>query len=95
MKAAKPYEDVVIALYRKDPSLAADMLNACLEDGEVDEFLLNLSRFAKSLSQGSKRTHAPIIHEKASPEIKQVVSVVESMGMRLTLVPARAQVGCA
>jgi DNA-binding phage protein len=39
MNAAKPFDDVAIKLYREDPALAADMLNACLEDGDTEGFL--------------------------------------------------------
>ena len=42
MNATKPFDDVAIRMYREDPALAADMLNACLEDGDTEGFLLAL-----------------------------------------------------
>jgi len=42
MNATKPFDDVAIRMYREDPALAAAMLNACLEDGDTEGFLLAL-----------------------------------------------------
>jgi DNA-binding phage protein len=39
MNATKPFYDVAIRMYREDPALVADMLNACLEDGDTEGFL--------------------------------------------------------
>ena len=38
IQAAIPYDDVVTRMYAIDPQLALNILNACLEDGAMDEF---------------------------------------------------------
>ena len=48
MSATKPFDEVAIRMYREDPSLAADMLNACLEDGDTEGFLLALRHVSKA-----------------------------------------------
>ncbi len=48
MNPSKPFEDVAIRMYQDDPALAADMLHACLEDGDIEEFLFALRQIEKS-----------------------------------------------
>ena len=64
MSATKPFEDMAIQMYREDPALAADMLNACLEDGEMEEFLLALRHVTKAFGGLSDVAWATGLHEK-------------------------------
>ena len=42
MANAVKYDDVAARLYKDNPELASDMLNECLKEGAMDEFLIAL-----------------------------------------------------
>ena len=97
MSATKPFEDMAIQMYREDPALAADMLNACLEDGEMEEFLLALRHVTKAFGGMSEVAKATGLHEKTlykslsskgNPNLKTLIGVAEVMAMRIALLPA-------
>lgn len=96
MTATKPFEDVAIQMYREDPELAADMLNACLEDGSTEEFLLALRLVTKAFGGMAEVARATGLHEKTlykslsgkgNPNLKTLIGVAEVMGMRIAFVP--------
>ncbi len=102
MNATKPFDDVAIQLYRDDPALAADMLNACLEDGDTEEFLLALRHVSKAFGGMPEVARATGLHEKTlykslsrkgNPNLKTLLGVAGAMGMRIALVPAQKQHG--
>lgn len=102
MNAAKPFDDVAIKLYREDPALAADMLNACLEDGDTEGFLLALRHVSKAFGGMPEVARAAGLHEKTlykslsskgNPNLKTLIGVACAMGMRLALVTAEKRHG--
>lgn len=46
-KMTRPHEDATIERFRLDPDLAADYLNAVVQDGDEGELLQVLQRLAK------------------------------------------------
>lgn len=56
MRATKPFDEVAIRMYREDPALAADMLNACLEDGDAEGFLLVLHHVSNAVELEARHT---------------------------------------
>ncbi len=97
MNASKPFEDVVVRMYQEYPTLAADMLNACLEDGDIEEFLLALRQITKAFGGMPEVARTTGLHEKTlykslsgkgNPSLKTLVGVAGAMGLRLALVPS-------
>ncbi|GAB6112690.1 addiction module antidote protein [Desulfomicrobium salsuginis] len=100
MSATKPFDEVAIRMYREDPALAADMLNACLEDGDTEGFLLALRHVSKAFGGMPEVARATGLHEKTlykslskkgNPNLKTLMGVAGAMGMRIALVPAEKQ----
>lgn len=96
MNATKPFDNVAVAMYREDPELAAKMLNACLEDGSTEEFLLALRHVTKAFGGMHEVAKATGLHEKTlykslsgkgNPNLKTLIGVAGAMGMRIALVP--------
>lgn len=48
MKVAASYDGVAARMYKDDPALVVEMLNACLEDGDLEELLRALRHLAKA-----------------------------------------------
>lgn len=102
MKSTIPYDDVAVRLYRNEPALAAEMLNACLEDGDVEELLVALRHITKAFGGIPTVAKAGGLHEKTlyktlspkgNPNLKTLVGLAEAMGMRLAFVPVDNHVG--
>ena len=100
MSATKPFDEVAIRMYREDPALAAEMLNACLEDGDTEGFLLALRHVSKAFGGMPEVARATGLHEKTlykslskkgNPNLKTLMGVAGAMGMRIALVPAEKQ----
>ena len=100
MNVTKPFDEVAIKMYREDPALAADMLNACLEDGDIEGFLLALRHVSKAFGGMPEVARTSGLHEKTlykslsktgNPNLKTLIGVAGAMGMRIALVPADKQ----
>ncbi|WP_165177957.1 addiction module antidote protein [Desulfovibrio sp. ZJ369] len=100
LKGVVPYDDVAARMYANDPQLAADMLNACLEDGEMDEFLVALRHIAKAYGGLPEVARVTGLHEKTlykslnangNPTLKTLLGLADAMQMRLAFVPKTAQ----
>ena len=95
-----PYDEVATRMYADDPQLAADMLNACLEDGAMDEFLVALRQIAQAYGGMHEVARVAGLHEKTlyksltvsgNPTLKTLLGLADVMHMRLTFVPKTAQ----
>ncbi len=100
IKAAVPYDDLAARMYAKDPQLAMDMLNACLADGETDEFLIALRHIARAFGGLHEVARMTGLHEKTlyksltstgNPTLKTLMRVANAMNMQLALLPKAAQ----
>ena len=91
-------QDLIEAL--KDPCEAAAYLNAAIEEGDREVFLLALRNVAEAhggmgvvaaKANLSRESLYRMLSSKGNPEIKSLYAVLHSMGLRLA-VEAEAQV---
>jgi len=89
-------EDLIEAL--KDPREAAAYLNAAMEEGDRALFLLALRNVAEahggmaSVAEKANLNRENLyrmLSRKGNPEIKSVVNLLHSMGLRLVVEPKR------
>ncbi len=87
-------EDLIEAL--KDPREAAAYLNAAMEEGDRELFLLALRNVAEAhggmsaVSEKAKLNRESLyrmLSKKGNPEIKSILTLLNSMGLRLTVEP--------
>ena len=87
-------EDLVEAL--KDPREAAAYLNAAMEEGDRELFLLALRNVAEArggmtaLSQKSKLNRESlyrILSKNGNPEIRTILTLLRAMGLKLSVEP--------
>lgn len=98
----KPYrshDEATAELFREDPALAAEYLDAVLEDGDQAEVLIALRHIVNARSSIQKvaeqtdlnattlyRTLSPT----GNPELRSLIKVLGAVGLRLSIEPVRA-----
>lgn len=96
-KVTSYQEDLIEAL--KDPKEAAAYLNAAIEDGDREVFLLALRNVAQAhggMTSVAKKAHLNreslyrMLSKKGNPEIKSIFTVLHAVGLRLTIQPEAA-----
>ena len=99
--SSRSHEEATIESFRKDPSFAAEYLNAVLEDGDQEELMLALRRMSKAFGGMSKlaekaelnvNTLYRTLSAKGNPELKSLRALLGAMGMQLTVSPLRKRV---
>ncbi|MDR1885367.1 MAG: hypothetical protein LBQ56_03770 [Synergistaceae bacterium] len=94
----KPYishEEATIASFKRDPDLAAEYLNAVLEDGTQEELMTALRRVAEAfgmkevadLAHLNPRTIYRTLSPAGNPELRSFQAILGAMGMRLAVTP--------
>lgn len=87
-------EDLIEAL--KDPIEAAAYINAAIEDGDREIFLLALRNVAQAhggMSTIAEKAHLnreslyKMLSKRGNPEIKSIFNVLHAIGLRLTVEP--------
>ena len=87
-------EDLVEAL--KDPREAAAYLNAAMEEGDRELFLLALRNVAEAhggmaaVSEKAKLNRESMyrmLSKKGNPEIKSILTLLHSMGLKMSIEP--------
>jgi probable addiction module antidote protein len=95
-KTATYQEDLIESL--KDLREAAAYLNAAMEEGDRALFLLALRNVAEAQggmavvaekAQLNRENLYRMLSKKGNPEIKSIVNLLHSMGLRLTVEPKR------
>jgi probable addiction module antidote protein len=93
MPKARRYEDVLDEDLR-DPAEAAGYLNACLEDGDPEVFLLALRDVARARGGVAKlaeitelnREHLyRMLSENGNPELRSLEALLGALGFRLAV----------
>jgi probable addiction module antidote protein len=93
MARARRYEDVLDEDL-KDPAEAAGYLNACLEDGDPDVFLLALRDVARARGGVGKLAEATelnrehlyrMLSENGNPELRSLEVLLDALGFRLAV----------
>ena len=87
-------EDLIEAL--KDPREAAAYLNAAMEEGDRELFLLALRNVAEAhggmaaVSEKAKLNRESMyrmLSKKGNPEIKSILTLLHSMGLKMSIEP--------
>jgi probable addiction module antidote protein len=93
---SRSHEEATVESFRKDPALAAEYLNAVLEDGDQKELMLALRRMSEAFGgvqklAGRAKLNANTLYRtlspKGNPELKSLRAVLRAMGMQLTVRP--------
>lgn len=95
-KASVPYDEVAGDIYLKEPELAADMLNSCLADGSIEEFMIALRQITRACGGMQNVAKLGGLHEKTlykslapdgNPTLKTLVALADVLHMRLAFMP--------
>lgn len=87
-------EDLIESL--KDPKEAAEYLNAAIEDGDREMFLLALRNIAQArggMSAIAQKTHLKreslyrMLSKKGNPELNSIFNVLHAVGLKLSVEP--------
>lgn len=90
----RSHEEATPERFRRDPELVATYLDAILEDGDEGELLFALQRFGKAFGGVSNiAEHAELnakllyrtLSPQGNPEMKTLVAILKTMGMRLSI----------
>ena len=93
MARPRRYEDVLDEDLQ-DPAEAAEYLNACLEDGDPEVFLLALRDVARARGGVAKLAQATnlnrehlyrMLSETGNPELKSLEALLDALGFRLAV----------
>lgn len=89
-------EDLIESL--KDPCEAAAYLNAAIEDGDKEVFLLAMRNVAQAhggLSTVAKKAHINreslyrMLSKKGNPELKSVFNLLHVVGLKISIEPKK------
>ena len=92
----RPNDDAMAEVFRKDPAYAADMLNAIFADGDQAELLIALRQMTKAfgglprIAERAKLNRTQLyrtLSEQGNPEIRSLIAVLKTMGLRLAVQP--------
>lgn len=98
---AKPYRthtEATVEMFRRDPAFAAEYLSHILEQGEPTDLLLALRQISEAFGGVSRlakkaELNATALYRtlslKGNPELKTLVALLKTMGMRLAVVPEK------
>lgn len=93
------HDDAMSEVFRKDPGYAAAFLDSILEDGDQGELLIALRQMTAAFGgvpaiaerAGLNRTQLyRTLSDRGNPEVRSLMAVLKSMGLRLAVRPARA-----
>lgn len=91
-------EDLIEAL--KDPREAAEYLNAAIEDGDKEVFLLAMRNVAEAhggMTAVAKKAHMNreslyrMLSKKGNPELKSVFNLLNVVGLKISIEPKKTR----
>lgn len=99
MMRSRPHDDAMAELYRDDPTLALEVVNGILEDGDQAELLIVLRQMAEAF--GGVQAVAEQAHlnptqlyrtlsPNGNPALNSLLAILKAMGMRLAVQPLAA-----
>lgn len=97
-KITSYHEDLIEAL--KDPREAAEYLNAAIEDGDKEVFLLAMRNVAEAhggMSAVAKKAHINreslyrMLSKKGNPELKSVLNLPHVVGLKISIEPKKSR----
>lgn len=93
---SRNHEEAMIESLRSDPAFAAAYLDAVLEDGDQEEFLLALRRVSEARggvqsvaarARLNPTTLYRTLSARGNPELKSMRALLRAMGLRLSVEP--------
>jgi probable addiction module antidote protein len=93
MARSRPFEDVLDE-HLRDPAEAVGYLNACLEDGDPEVFLLALRDVARAQGGVAKLAEATdlnrehlyrMLSENGNPALRSLEALLDALGFRLAV----------
>jgi probable addiction module antidote protein len=94
-RTSVPYEKDLME-WLQDPAHAAEYINAAIEDGDREVFLLALRDVAKSrggmaaVAEQAKVSRTSLyktLSQRGNPEFRSVTALLRSLGLKLTVEP--------
>ncbi len=94
--AAIPNDEANSAMFRDDPQLAAEFLNAIIKDGRQDELLIAMRQLAQAfggvagvarLANLNPKTLYRTLSAEGNPELETLIAILKAMGLGLTIAP--------
>jgi len=92
----RTHEEASDEMFRRDPGLAVDYVNAVLKDADEAELLLALRNVSRAfggvqavaqLSGLNPNTLYRTFSSRGNPELRTLIAVLKVMGMRLSVQP--------
>ncbi|SEJ94087.1 DNA-binding protein [Achromobacter sp. NFACC18-2] len=93
---SRSHDEAMAELYRKDPALAADLINDVLADGDQAELLIALRQLALAFGGvPSVATQAKLnptqlyrtLSPSGNPALSSLTAILKAMGLRLAVQP--------
>jgi probable addiction module antidote protein len=97
----RAHDDSMAEVFRKDPAYAIELLNSILEDGDQGELLIALRQMAQAFGGVSNVAEKAQINgthiyralsAKGNPEIRSLLAILRTMGLRLAVQPIQPPV---
>ena len=94
MPPSKPYHPELIKALRRDPREALEYLNAALEDGDPEVFLMALRDVAEAqggvaqLAEAAKLNRENLyrmLSDRGNPELRSLDALLHALGFRLAI----------
>ena len=95
-KSHRTHDEATVEMFRRDPELAAEYLNAVLIDGDETDLMLALRMLSKAFGgvqeiarQADVNAHTlyRTLSAQGNPELKTLSAILKAMGMRLAVQP--------
>lgn len=92
------HDAATLESFRRDPQLAAEYLNAVLEDGDQDEVMFALRRLAEvfggvpavaAQANLNATTLYRTLSQRGNPELRSLAAILRAMGLRIAVAPMR------
>lgn len=92
MMRSRPHDDAMAELYRKDPSLAIDVVNEILKEGDQAELLTVLRQLTQAyggVQAVAEQAHLNptqlyrTLSPKGNPALSSLMAILKAMGLRL------------
>lgn len=89
---SRPHDDAMAELYRKDPSLAIDVVNEILKEGDQAELLTVLRQLTQAyggVQAVAEQAHLNptqlyrTLSPKGNPALSSLMAILKAMGLRL------------
>lgn len=94
----RSHDEAMAEVFREDPAVAVELLNAILEDGDQGELLIALRQMTKAFGGVSTVAEKAELNptqlyrtlsEQGNPELASLAAILKVMGFRLAIQPIK------